>query len=235
MNCENMTLLEAGLNLLVALITLGLAWFIGNRLSVKWNLIQKRRETDIGNVQQFYSLYGAFKEISKIWRVIKRNTDSSLVVPSESRWMLLARACEIESKNEAIVVKLATERLLDADALETIGLFRQALQKLRESLRDNVEIPFSSRGPEYVYFNDLAAKVGLIISSSRLDATGDSEKACERLRQIAGVRLPNFEAAMMSFKQAHPEFAEEGKQNASAPGAPSGATENGSPASEIHA
>lgn len=206
MNNEKLELLKAGLNLLVALLTLGLAWFIGNRLSVKWNLIQKRRETDIANVQQFYSLYGEFKEVSKIWRVIKRNKDSSLVFPSDSRWSLLARACAIESKNETIVVKLATERHLEADALKTLGLFRQALQKLRESIRDNLEIPFSSRGPEYVFFNDLAAKVSLIISSSHLDETSDPESASKRLRVIANVRLPHFDAAIKSFSETHPEY-----------------------------
>ena len=206
MNTEKLELLKASLNLSVALLTLGLAWFIGNRLSVKWNLIQKRRETDIANVQQFYSLYGEFKEVSKIWRVIKRNRDSSLVFPSDSRWSLLARACAIESKNEAIVVKLATERHLEADALETLGLFRQALQKLRESIRDNLEIPFSSRGPEYVFFNDLASKVSLIISSSHLDETSNPESASKRLRAIANVRLPDFEAAIKSFSETHPEY-----------------------------
>lgn len=206
MNTEKLELLKASLNLSVALLTLGLAWFIGNRLSVKWNLIQKRRETDIANVQQFYSLYGEFKEVSKIWRVIKRNRDSSLVFPSDSRWSLLARACAIESKNETIVVKLATERDLEADALETLGLFRQALQKLRESIRDNLEIPFSSRGPEYVFFNDLASKVSLIISSSHLDETSNPESASKRLRVIANVRLPDFEAAIKSFSETHPEY-----------------------------
>ena len=206
MNAAKLELLKASLDLLVALLTLGLAWFIGNRLSVKWNLIQKRRETDIANVQQFYSLYGEFKEVSKIWRVIKRNKDSSLVFPSDSRWSLLARACAIESKNEAIVVKLATERHLEADALETLGLFRQALQKLRESIRDNLEIPFSSRGPEYVFFNDLASKVSLIISSSHLDETSNPESASKRLRVIANVRLPDFEAAIKSFSETHPEY-----------------------------
>ena len=80
--------LKAIPNLLIALITLGLAWLIGNRLSVRWNLVQKSRETDIANVQEFYSLYGEFKEVSKIWRVFKRNKDSGLVVPSETRWSL---------------------------------------------------------------------------------------------------------------------------------------------------
>jgi hypothetical protein len=205
MNSLTIELVKAGLNLSIALVTLGLGWLIGQGLTVNWNLIQKRRETDINNVQQFYSLYGDFKEVSKTWRVIKRKT-SSLVLPSDSRWSLLVRACAIESKNETILVKLATERHLDAAALNDLGLFRQALQKLRESIRDDVEVPFASRGPEYVFFNDLAAKVALIVSSSPADATSDPKNASKRLEAIANVRLPDFEAAVDSFKKAHPEY-----------------------------
>jgi hypothetical protein len=206
MTPEHLELLKAGLSLSVALITLGLGWFVGHRLTVKWNIIQKQRETDITIVQEFYSLYGEFKEISKVWRVIKRN-NGTLVVPEDSRWLLLTRACAVESRNEAIVVKLATERQLKADALKDLGLFRQALQRLRESIRDNVEVPFSSRGPEYVFFNDLAARVGSLVSSSHAAATLDPKKASQRLEGIANVRLPDFDRELNLFKEAHPEFA----------------------------
>jgi len=206
MTPEHLELLKAGLSLSVALITLGLGWFVGHRLTVKWNLIQKQRETDLANVQQFYSLYGEFKEVSKVWRAIKRNQDSSLVVAPDSRWSLLTRACAVESKNEATVVKLATERDLKEEALRDLGLFRQALQKLRESIRDDVEVPFSSRGPEYVFFNNLAAKVGSIVSSSHAVATVDPKRASQRLEAIANVRSPDFDAEMEHFKKAHPEY-----------------------------
>lgn len=59
--------------LLVAIIVIVIGWFIGNRITTDWNLKQKRRETDIDNLQQFYSLYGEFKEMCKIWRVIKKD------------------------------------------------------------------------------------------------------------------------------------------------------------------
>jgi len=76
----------------------------------------------IGNIQNFYSLYGDFKDVSKTWRVIKQNKDSSLAIPSESRWSLLARACTIEGRNEAILVKVATECDLSDKALNDLGL-----------------------------------------------------------------------------------------------------------------
>jgi hypothetical protein len=130
--------------------------------------------------------------------VIKRNRDSALAVPSDSRWSLLARACEVEGKNEAILVKLATERDLETEALKALGLFRQAIQKLRESIRDDKEIPFASRGPEYVFFNDLAAKVGsIIISSFREDTSPDRASKC--LRDVASVRRRDFDAVVSDF------------------------------------
>ena len=209
MSTESQEILKASLNLLVALITLGLGWFVGQRLTIKWNLIQKQRETNIANLQQFYSLYGEFKEVSKIWRLIKRKKDLSRVAPSETRWSLLTRACAVESKNEAIMVKLASERELSADDLTDLGLFRQALQQLRESIRDDKELPSSSRGPEYVFFNDLAAKVGLIISYSSTDAIADPKRASERLRAIVDVRWPDFEKAIEHFRKSHPEYTQD--------------------------
>ena len=35
---------KAILNLLVALVTLGAGWFVGQRLSFRWNIRQKQRE-----------------------------------------------------------------------------------------------------------------------------------------------------------------------------------------------
>jgi hypothetical protein len=226
MSPVSLEILKASFSLLVTLFGLVLAWVIGYRLSANWNLFQKQRETDIANIQQFYSLYGEFKEISKTWRLIKRSQDSSLKIPSDSRWLLLARSCVIESKNEAILVKLATERDLKDDSLKTLGLFRQALQQLRESIRDDKEIPFASRGTEYVFFNDLVAKAGFIISSSPLDKTLDQENtlqrlktrlglhrkasdqksARERLKAIASVRSPDFKKEIELFKNTQPEY-----------------------------
>ncbi|HJQ57252.1 MAG TPA: hypothetical protein VJ890_10115 [Vineibacter sp.] len=224
MNSVNLELLKAGLTLLIALITLGLGWLIGQRLTFKWNLLQKRRETDIANVQQFYALYGEFKEVSKIWRVIKRNKGANLTVPPDGRWPLMARACAIEGKNEAILVKLATERHLATDDLRYLGLFRQAIQMLRESIRDDVEMRAGSRGAEYAFFNGLAAKVGLIVFSSPpdqlfrkllrqlrvgADEISDPERASKQLEAIVGVRSPHFKAELEHFEETHPNIPDE--------------------------
>lgn len=209
----SLEILKTGLNLLVALTTLGLTWFIGQGLAVGWNLEQKRRETDIAILQEFYSLYGEFKEIGKIWRIIKKNyyqKYSNLEIPPPANyWLLLSRACAVEGKNEAIMVKLATERNLDESDLRALGLFRQAVQQLRESIRDKREIPSFSRGTEYVFFNNLAAQVGFIISSSK-SVSSDPQSVSERLRILANVRCPDYENEIKRFKGIHPEYSQGG-------------------------
>jgi hypothetical protein len=199
-------LIKASLSLLTALIVLGLGWIVGQRLTIKWNLVQKWRETEIANIQQFYAIYGEFKDVSKVWRIVKRSNAAEIGAPEDIRWSLLARACTIESKNETIIIKLATERHIEPEALRSLGLFRQAIQRLRESIRDNIEIPFSSRGLEYDFFNDIAARVGIIVSSTPASQHPALRHACERLKIIADVRLQDFDAALEDFRKARSEY-----------------------------
>src|ERR1700681_3799105 len=188
------------------LIKAGLGWFIGLRLTVHWNLRQKRRELDFTNAQEFHAIYGDFKETSKIWRIVKRNKDRNLTILPECRWSLLTQACAVEGKNEAIIVKLATERRMIPAETRTLGLFRQALQTLRESIRDDEEVPSSSRGAEYVFVNELAAEVACIISAHRSQAELRPQTASANLEAIASIRRPQFGDAIVAFKQKHVEF-----------------------------
>src|SRR4029077_8975699 len=121
------------LSLIVAALTLSATWFIGQRLTAYWNLRQKRNELNLASVQSFHALYGEFKEVVKIWRLVKRN----VAVAHDERWKLLTRACAIESKSETLALRLTTERVLSSEEMDTIGLFRQAIQTLRESIRDD--------------------------------------------------------------------------------------------------
>lgn len=141
-----------------------------------------------------------------------------LVVLPDSRWSLVTRACAVESKNEAITVKLATERDLDDDALRNLGLFRQAIQQLRESILDNEEVPacLGHDQTEYVFFNELAVKVGSIISSSKpIDESSDQKTAIEhrktaieRFGKVASYRKPEYDRALDDFHKKHPHLKE---------------------------
>src|SRR4030095_2858501 len=95
------------------------SWYVGTRLTITWNLRQKRRELNLEAGHVLHDLYGEFKDGVKTWRLVKRPLNSPVTIPSEERWKLLNRACAIESKTEALVLRLATERHLVDDELHT--------------------------------------------------------------------------------------------------------------------
>ena len=76
-----------------AVIVVVLGWAFGNRLAMRWNLRQKRREIDISKAQTFHSLYGEFFAIWKLWNYLVRDIGPKSL-EGASRWSLLTRACE---------------------------------------------------------------------------------------------------------------------------------------------
>ncbi|VVB64838.1 Uncharacterised protein [uncultured archaeon] len=67
-------IVKAFLTIIVLFVTIFVSWKFGQ---VQWNIYQKKRETDIDILQKFYLLYGEFKEVSKMWRVIKEKSSES--------------------------------------------------------------------------------------------------------------------------------------------------------------
>jgi hypothetical protein len=195
-----------GFNLVLAVVTASLGWFVGLRLTISWNLRQKRRELDLDIVQQLHAIYGEFKEVIKAWRLAMRGSQD-FTFPSTLRWELLARACALEAKYETILIKMASERLLTHQDRAQLGLFRQALQQARECIRDGVEIAFASRGPDYVFFNALASAVTLIISNSPWSEDVTDRQASDNLFAIAAIRKPDLKRELDRFQKQHTELA----------------------------
>jgi len=196
-------LFKAALAMAVSIITLALGWVVGQRLTVTWNLVQKRRETEIENVHQFHLVYGEFRELSKTWRLMKKN---DLVEPPDRaamRWALATRACALESKLESINIKLASEKKMQDENLRILGLFRQAIQRLRESIRDDLLTASSYRGIEYEYFNDLAARVATLISCEPEGPRPDADTSSQQLSKIASVTLNDFNLATKEYARKH--------------------------------
>ena len=161
------TLVRATLNelpkLVTALVLLGLAWFVGQRLTVAWNLRQKQKEHDLATARDFHALYGEFFAIWKLWNYYIRDVGAESF-EGASRWNLLDRACEAEGKLESTLVRLACERSLDDKDIEVLGCFRQLYQQLREAIRDNKPLPWDySEHPYYVAFKTLAPQVASLI------------------------------------------------------------------------
>lgn len=161
-------LLKALLNVIVAITTLSFGWLVGQRLTVYWAIRQKRRELELSAVNEFYKLYGEFFAVWKLWAYYLDSVNSAnkLKFPDTTRWELLQRASAAEGALESVFVKLSSERILSDEDTEVLGKFRQAYQKLRESIRDNEHLGWSSHThPEYLTFKRLAHLTACLILS----------------------------------------------------------------------
>lgn len=191
----------------LASLTLGFGWFVGQRIIASWDIRKKHQELDIATATQFHKLYGEFKEVSRLWRTVcfKPASDKEpasgkkSAFPEGITFELLRRATAAEGGVEAIIVKLATEKDLKLEDIKTLGLFRQAYQKLRESIREDESLDWIYGTPEYDLYNDLASKTASIISSSKTkewhwwQRRPKSDEAPDILRKITAIRSETWE------------------------------------------
>lgn len=180
-------------NLVVALLTLSLGWFVGNRLTAHWDERKKRREMDLLALGVFYEIYGQFFAIWKLWSGVL----TSLPPDEEFRRGLLERAAEAEGRLESLLVRLASERKLSARDCTLLGCLRQGFQSLRESVRDSEDLRSrlyrksdqkmltltwsGSEVPPYMAFKALAAFAADLLSKnssagSKLDTASSALK-----------------------------------------------------------
>jgi hypothetical protein len=204
-------LFRSGLSLIVAFLSLGATWLVGQKLTFYWHLRQKKSELNLATLQEFYAVYGEFKALVKVWRLVKNKKHTARVFPviEEERWALLKRACALESKGEALVLRASSERILEGGELEVLGLFRQAMQSIRESIRDDVECPFGRRGVEYKLLNHLATGVASMLSPTPPNEPPASEVAASQLAQIVAITSARWMAAISRIKPAAPEASDE--------------------------
>jgi hypothetical protein len=187
-----------------ALFGLGLlaaGWFVGQKIIANWDLRKKQQELDISTAVQFQQLYGELKEVGRLWRESQKPEASRIRLPKELCWSLLAKGANAESKYEAVAMKLASERVLSRSELAALGLFRQACQQLRQSIRENQGVSWSDYGTAYFLFNDLAAEVTCLIASPRPRKSISSEVARENLAAIAKVRGRHWKIAVVLYRQ----------------------------------
>lgn len=191
----NPWLFELFKTLLIVIGTVG----VGQAIVASWQMRNKRRELDIETSLQFQQMYGEFKDIWRIWKVLRGNKAVDLLIPEDARFELLKRATAAESKVEAIVVKLAVERQLSESQITDIGLFRQGFQRLRQKIRDNKKLDFNYTHPEYRLFNERAAAVAGIILSEAPRKPPDGRLAAKHLEAISKIRKKHWKEAMAKF------------------------------------
>jgi hypothetical protein len=152
---------RAAMSLAGSVITLLLAWLVGQGLTYRWNVRQKRREVQLAVSQQFYSAYGEFFAVWKLWNRLSKDVGAF----EERRWALHTRAAAAEATIEGILVKLSSELCLTSLEVKTLGRFRQGFQQLRQAVRTNEKLPWNDANhPEYAAFKELAAHVAALLA-----------------------------------------------------------------------
>jgi hypothetical protein len=181
------------------LVVLGTV-LIGQRMVAQWQMRNKRKELEIASAAVFQQMYGEFKDIWRVWKIVRNPSQYAMSPPADARFDLLKRATAAEAKVEALVVKLAVERTLKPEEIEKIALFRQGYQRLRQRIRDNKEMEYNYKDPEYRLFNDLATRfAGILLSEPPRDQP-EHEVAARQLETIAKYRRKDWKAAKAKYR-----------------------------------
>lgn len=191
-----------------SIVTLGLTWIVGQRIVVYWEARKKQREIDLATSGQFQQLYGETKQLNKLYRTYAKNPNGR-EYPNDISWHFVQLASDVESKVEALIVKLATERYLAPVDVEALGLFRQSIQQVRSDIRDHKERTFIGQEPGYTIFNELACDVAHIIANGKFCDELTKSDARTNLRSIAQFGSKALEArATEHIKLSKAEWAE---------------------------
>jgi hypothetical protein len=189
--------------LLTPFLVLAATWLIGQRILTGWDLRKKRQELDIAVASQFQQLYGEAKEVGRLWREVTRQHDQHsqpISVPSDIRWQLFSRAAAVEGKFEAVVIKLVTERPLKEEQVQSIGLFRQGCQELRESIREDRSLAAMRYGGGYTLFNNLAAEITCLLAQNRPAEAPKIDVARKNLKAVARIGSRAWERAVKEME-----------------------------------
>lgn len=174
-------IVKFALTLVVAITTLGLGWFVGQRLTYRWNVRQKRREAQLSISQQFYSAYGEFFAVWKLWNRL----DQASANFEDRRWELQKRAAAAEATIEGILVKLSSELRLDHNQIATVGCYRQGFQQLRESIHKGERLMWQwAEDPPYLAFKKLASRLGGLLASEWPEGSPNQGEAERQLQEI---------------------------------------------------
>lgn len=171
--------------MIAPVLTIMLAWMVGQRMSAAWGEKQKRRELELALAESFYSSYGEFCALWKEWNwYCDHFRDAPTDVFSSRQLALLERACRAEGAMEAVLLKIAAERTLTPDERVDLGNLRQAFQVLRERIQEATRISYgSSEHEDYLEFKRLATFIGNLLASRR-GALPTHKEAYESFREI---------------------------------------------------
>lgn len=163
------TILES--RLFITLIGLLGAWIVGNAITAKWQLIQKRKELELQLAQNFYKYYGEFFAIWKVWHQLIEDTGETAIVlpsqaiPEQSRYKLHELAAAMEGGVESTLLKVSSEIRLNPEDLSNLGNLQQAFSVVRYCIRHRMTVPYFSSGDEhYSELKRLSTSFGVLLA-----------------------------------------------------------------------
>lgn len=151
-------------------VTVGFAWLVGNRISAAWTHRQKHREYSLSVTAEFYQVYGEFFAIWKLANFAFRQhrpeiTDAFILD-------LIKRSAALEARVEAMLLRAASELRLTPDEVRSLGLYRQSIQLLRQSIIMRRQLDFFGTGQaKYEFYKQLSVTVGELVAK-----LGDRER-----------------------------------------------------------
>ncbi|MFB6628370.1 hypothetical protein ACFCWY_00585 [Streptomyces sp. NPDC056362] len=161
-----MSLIESiGAPLLTVVATLGGGWLVTTRVTDRWDQVKKQREMGLSAAQDFQRLYGEFVAIWKTWNALTSH-HTPVTTPEHSGWSCLERATAAEGATEALMAKLAAERLLNDDEIDVLGGVRQAFKVVRRTIERGEPLGWGASGvAPYAALKSLSAALSVLLSS----------------------------------------------------------------------
>ncbi|MBZ9898525.1 hypothetical protein LB545_29880 [Mesorhizobium sp. BR1-1-6] len=158
-------IIEIAKAILPPILTVTLAWLVGNRLTASWNLRQRQNEQAQARTDDFFRSYGELFSTWKAWNFLLDNKEETFAL---QKLELFKKSAASEGAMEALFVKLCAELVLDDSELARLGCLRQAYQSLRQAIRSGSKLDWgSSENPQYLAFKRLSISVASLLAIPR--------------------------------------------------------------------
>ncbi|MFF7443909.1 hypothetical protein [Streptomyces sp. NPDC008122] len=155
-----------GVPLLTVAVTLGGGWLVTTRVTDHWDRIKKDRDMDLTAAGEFQRLYGEFVAVWKTWNALTSG-HTPVTSPEHPGWACLERATAAEGAIEALLAKLAAERVLTREEVDVLGGVRQAFKAVRRAIQQGEPLDWwSSEIQPYVAFKSLASAVSVLLGTA---------------------------------------------------------------------
>ena len=175
--------LELAKLVLGPLLTAGFALAVGNRISAAWSHRQKHREYSLSVTAEFYQVYGEFFAIWKLANYSFRQSRPEIT--QEYILGLIERAANMEARVEAMLLRVASELQLTPAEIRVLGLYRQAVQLLRQSIIRRQQLDFFGQGQaKYELYKHLSVAVGELVASLGQRERPDANRAKSQMTSI---------------------------------------------------